>query len=186
MAIKLICKKKVKSSGASQWRMWGQLSTTCSNVLKQHTGELLVAVNHKQLRTMASWTVDPIDSSHPSHSWAVPHERLVHSINQCNLSGNLTCNRSLRGNHLAYAATHGLSAPTVTVTVISLSLFYLIRTSQEFRSFRIESYLWWLWENIRGTNMNYQLIFHPTHSGVQYVMHLHFISFIPHILVFSM
>ena len=35
--------------------------TTCSNVLKQPNGELLVAVNHNQLRTMASETVDPID-----------------------------------------------------------------------------------------------------------------------------
>ena len=91
--------------GATQWRifyhrMWGQLSTTCSNVLKQPTGELLVAVNHNQLQTMASETVDPIDWSHPPPSWAVPPERLVHSINQCN--------RSMRGNHLAYAATQGM------------------------------------------------------------------------------
>ena len=49
-------------------------------------------------------TVDPIDWSHPPPSWAVPPERLLHSINQCNLSGNRTCNRSMRGNHLAYAA----------------------------------------------------------------------------------
>ena len=66
--------------------MWVQLSTTCSNVLKQPNGELLVAVSHNQLRTMASDTVDPIDWSHPPPSWAVPLERLVHSINQCNLS----------------------------------------------------------------------------------------------------
>ena len=74
--------------GASQWRiyyhrMWGQLSTTCSNVLKQPNGELLVAVNHNQLRTMASETVDPIDWSHPPPSWAVPPERHLNSINQC-------------------------------------------------------------------------------------------------------
>ena len=86
--------------------MWGLLSTTCSNVLKQPTWELLVAVNHNQRRTMASETVDPIDWSHPSPSWAV---RLVHSMNQCNLSRNRTCNRSMRGNHLAYAATQGIS-----------------------------------------------------------------------------
>ena len=71
-------------------RMWGQLSTTCSNVLKQSNGELLVAVNHNQLWTMASETVDPIDWSHPQPSWAVPPERHVHSINQCNLSGTRT------------------------------------------------------------------------------------------------
>ena len=41
------------------------LTATCSNVLKQPNGELLVAVNHSQLRIMASYTVDPIDWSHP-------------------------------------------------------------------------------------------------------------------------
>ena len=92
--------------------MWGQLSTTCSNVLKQPNGELLVAVNHNQLRTMPTETVDPIDWSHPPSSWAVPPERHVHSINRCNLSGTRTCNRSMRGpqqrgNHLANAATQG-------------------------------------------------------------------------------
>ena len=35
---------------------------------------------------MASETVDPFDWSHPPPSWTVPPERLVHSINQCNLS----------------------------------------------------------------------------------------------------
>ena len=96
-----------------QWRiyyhrMWGKLSTTCSNVLKQPNGELLVAVNHNLLWTMASETVDPIDWSHPPPSFAVPPARLVHSINQCNLSGIQTCNRSMRGNRLAYAATQGM------------------------------------------------------------------------------
>ena len=76
--------------GASQLRIYYhrmrvQLSTTCSNVLKHPNGELLFAVNHNQLRTVASETVDPIDWSHPPPSWAVPPERLVHSINQCNL-----------------------------------------------------------------------------------------------------
>ena len=82
----------------------GQLSTTCSNVLKQPNGELLVAVDHNQLQIMASETVDPIDWSHTPPSLAVPHERLVYSINQCNISGNRTCNRSMRGNDFAYAA----------------------------------------------------------------------------------
>ena len=86
-----------------QWRiyyhrMWGQFSTTCSNVLQQPNGELLVAVNHNQLRTLASETVDPIDWSHPPPSWAVPPERLMHSINQCTLSESRTCNRSMRGS----------------------------------------------------------------------------------------
>ena len=88
--------------------MWGQLSTTFSNVLKQPNGELLVAVDHNQLRTMVSETVDPIDWSHPPPSWAALPERHVHSINQCNLSGTCTCNRSVRGNHFAYAATLGM------------------------------------------------------------------------------
>ena len=89
--------------------MWDQLSTTFSNLLKQPNGELLVAVKHNQLRIMASETVDPIDWSHPTPSWAVLPERLVHSINQCRLSGTRTCNRSTRGNHLAYAATQGIN-----------------------------------------------------------------------------
>ena len=103
MALLHAVKEKSSMVGASQWRiyyhrMWGQLLTICSNVLKQPNGELLVAVNHNQLRTMASETVDPIDWPHPPPSWAVPPKRLVHSINQCNLSGTLTCKRSMRGN----------------------------------------------------------------------------------------
>ena len=97
--------------GASQWRiyyhrMWVQLSITFTNVLKQPNGELLVAVNHNQLWTMASETVDPIDWSHPLPAWAVLPERHVHSIIQCNLSGIRTCNRSIRGNHLACLCGH--------------------------------------------------------------------------------
>ena len=85
--------------GASQWRIYyhrmrGQLSTTCSNLLKQPNGELLVAVDHNQLRTMASETVDPIDWLHPPPSWAVHPERLVHSINRCSSAraGIRSCN----------------------------------------------------------------------------------------------
>ena len=63
-------KKSLLWPGASQrriyyHRMWVQLSSTCSNFLKWPNGELLVAVNHNQLWTMASETVDPIDWSHP-------------------------------------------------------------------------------------------------------------------------
>ena len=39
----------------------GSIINYCSNVLKQPNGELLVAVNHNKLWTMASKTVDPID-----------------------------------------------------------------------------------------------------------------------------
>ena len=110
----LIWLKSLRWPGASQWRiyyhrMWGQLSTTCSNVLKQPNLELLGAVNHNQLWTMVSETVGPIDWLHPPPSWAVPPECLVHSINQCNLNGNWTCYRSMRGNHLAYVATWGMN-----------------------------------------------------------------------------
>ena len=38
----------------------GSLSTTRSNLLKLPNVELLVAVDHNQLRTLASETVDPI------------------------------------------------------------------------------------------------------------------------------
>ena len=53
-------------------RMWDQLSTTCSNLLKQPNWEHLVAVEHNQLRTVASETADPIDWSHPTPLWAAP------------------------------------------------------------------------------------------------------------------
>ena len=62
---------------------------------------------------MASETVDPIHWSHPQPSWAVPPERLVHSINRCSSAsaGIRSCNLatfSMRGNHHAYAATQGI------------------------------------------------------------------------------
>ena len=88
---------------------------TCSNVLKQPNGELLVAVKHNQLRKVASDTVDPIGWLHLPPSWAVPPERHVHNINQWNLIGTRTCNRSMRGNHLAYAATQGMSGGSIQV-----------------------------------------------------------------------
>ena len=128
------CNTPVKGSllwlGASQWRIYYhrmrvQLSTTCSNVLKQPNWELLVAVNHNQLRTMASETVDPIDWSQPPQSWAVPPERHMHSINQCNLSGTRTCNRSMRGNQLAYAATFLRGRKSLWLPVIIVPQFVI-------------------------------------------------------------
>ena len=61
---------------------------------------------------MASDKVDPIDWSHPPPAWVVPPERLVHSINRCSsaTAGIRSCNLatfSMRGNHLANAATQG-------------------------------------------------------------------------------
>ena len=85
-------------------RMRGKCSTACSNQLKPSNGELLVAVDHNQLRTMASETVDSIDWSYSPPSWAVTLERLVHSVNQCNLRENRHFNERIRGNHIAYAA----------------------------------------------------------------------------------
>ena len=115
-----------------QWRiyyhrMWGQISNTCSNLLKQPNRELLDAVNHKQLQTMASETLDPIDWSHPPPSWAVAPECLVYSINQSSFIGNLTCNRSLRGNHLDYAATQSVLRATTTSRCNSSQYAVLIK-----------------------------------------------------------
>ena len=68
-------------------------------------GELLVAVDRNQVRTMASEMLDPIDWSHPSPTRAVPPERLVHSINRCSSATAGIRSYSMRGNHLACAAT---------------------------------------------------------------------------------
>ena len=111
--------------------MWGQLSTTCSNLLKWPNGDLLVVVNHNQLRTLVSETVDPIDWSHPPPSWAVPPERLVHSINQCSTAtaGIRSCNIatfSMRGNHLSYAVTRGMCAHTVSVQCTVCSYMHAV------------------------------------------------------------
>ena len=68
-----------------------------------------------QWRTMTSETVGPIDWSHPPPSWA--EGCLVHSIYRCSsaTAGIRPCNLatfSMRGNHLAYAATQGkVAAP---------------------------------------------------------------------------
>ena len=47
-------------------------------------------------------------------------ERHVHRINQCNLSGTRTCNRSMRGKHLAWAATQGNPAQSLQENVITV------------------------------------------------------------------
>ena len=77
---------------------------------------------------MASETVDQIDWSHPPPSWAVPPERLVHSINECNISGTKTCNRSMQGNHLAYAATQGITRLELYPNPTNWINPYLVRT----------------------------------------------------------
>ena len=131
-------------------RMWGQLSTTCSNLLKDPDGELLVAVDHNQVRTMASEKVDSIDWSHPPPSWAVPPDRLVHSKNRCSsaTAGIRSCNLatfSMRGIHLAYETTQsGLSIGDIRhahvlwkVVSIKFTLWYFMHVQIEY-----PSYLW--------------------------------------------
>ena len=46
-------------------------------------------------------------------STEAPPERHAHSINQCNISETRTYNRSMRGNHLAYAATQGIESKVI-------------------------------------------------------------------------
>ena len=71
------------------------------NYLQEYTEaaqwELLVAVDHKEIGTKASETVDPIDRSHPHTHEQYPPESLEHSINRCSLSstGNRACNFSI-------------------------------------------------------------------------------------------
>ena len=66
----------------------------------------------------------------PPPSWAVPPERLVHSINQCNLSGTRTFNRSMRGtNHLAYAATQGIKEPISVKTTACVSPTRIVKAT---------------------------------------------------------
>ena len=87
-------KVKVKSSMARSLPVENLLPQNVGSIInylqqcsEQPNGELLVAVNHNQLRTMASETVDPIDWLHPPPSWAVPPERDVQSINRASSAG---------------------------------------------------------------------------------------------------
>ena len=118
-----------KSSMASQWRiyyhrMWVQLSTTCSNLLKQPNAELVVAVDRNQLRTMASATVDPIDWSHPPpYTGQYPLSSTYCTV-QCGLqitrlaalSEPRTCTFGLPGLRTACAATQGITYVNCAVT----------------------------------------------------------------------
>ena len=66
--------------------MWVQLSTTCNNLLKYPNRELLVAVDHNQLRRMASETVDSIDWSHsPPYTEQYPLSSTYCTGMQCGL-----------------------------------------------------------------------------------------------------
>ena len=117
--VMLVIGKSLLWPGASQWRiyyhrMWGQLSTTCSNVLIEAAQLGTPSFSQPQPATDngVRETVDRIDWSYPPPSWAVPP---AHSINHCNLSVTRTCNRSMRGNHLAYAATQGIMCAQLSV-----------------------------------------------------------------------
>ena len=123
-------KVKVKSSISSSLPVenllpqnMGSIVNYCSNVLKQPNGELLVAVNHNQLRTMASETVDPIDWSHSPPSWAVPLSATC-IVKSVHLSGTRTCN----------AACEATTLPMRPLRVIE-SLFQGIIRSNNLRYF---------------------------------------------------
>ena len=90
--------------------MWGQLSTASRNLLKWPNGEILIEVDHNQLRTMASETLDPIDWSHPPTLMGSTPERLVYSINRCssNTARIRSCNlQQARQPLRLYAASQG-------------------------------------------------------------------------------
>ena len=94
------------------------------NILQQNVGSI---INYsKQSTEVAEWGTPSCSRPQPATdnglrdgksnllfapppSGAVPSERLVHSINRCSLSspGTRLCYCSMRGNHLAYAATQG-------------------------------------------------------------------------------
>ena len=101
--------------------------------------ELVVAVDYNQLQTMASEAVDPIDWSHPHPHGQYPPERLVHSINWYSLSstGNRPCNFSMRGNHLAYAATRGIRLVDSMINLRSIGRQHMFSYSLHFIHQRI-------------------------------------------------
>ena len=108
-------------SGESTTRMWGKLSTTCSNLLKYPNGELEVAVDHNQLRTMASETVDRIAWSHP-HSWQYTLcSSCIVWIGAARSQPCSICNLEtfcMRGNHHAYAAPQCIIIIIITTIII--------------------------------------------------------------------
>ena len=77
---------------------WGQLSTTCSDLLKQPNWQFLVAVDHSQLRTMASETEDSID-------WRVPPKYLsLYTLDAQTLYRAVPPKRHLHGLNTRYKA----------------------------------------------------------------------------------
>ena len=73
-------------------------------------GEILVSFDHNQLRTMASETVDPIDWSQPTPSWAVPLElNVLHGMNAAYKSQDLLQQPGLKHVHGYARPTQALS-----------------------------------------------------------------------------
>ena len=106
--------------------MLAQLSTTCSNYWS------IPMVNSLLQSTTTSygqWR----QRRHPTASWTVLSERLVHSMNRCSsaTAGILSCNLatfSMGGNNLAYAATQGIYiciyAEWLFLHIFSISQFF--------------------------------------------------------------
>ena len=106
---------------------------------------------------MASETVDPIDWSHPPPSWAVPPERHVHSTIQCNISWTRTCNRSMRGNHLAYAATQGMGLREQSIVGCFSEFVFQFSVAQVLVGLRkqfINNFVFRTWACAAGFNHN--------------------------------
>ena len=100
---------------------------------------------------VAQWgtprTVDPIDWSHAPPSWAVPPERLVHSINRCSstTAGIRMCNVatfSMRDNHLAYAATQGIKPPCLALPMRPLRIRGTIPNLSKKKKKNQTKYIW--------------------------------------------
>ena len=80
---------------------------------------LLVAMDHNQLRTVSSETVDPIDWSHPPPSWAEPSE--LHAQIRCKCDLQIVRLAAAQG---ARRSVHGYTRPTQGIVVVGKKLFF--------------------------------------------------------------
>ena len=101
------------------YRMCGQLSTTCSNLLKYPIVELLVVVDRNQLRTLVPLT-DRTPNPHGQYSQCA--SCLQYKSVQSQLNRESILNFSMRGNHLEYAATLGMSGCMTKKTKIDRNI----------------------------------------------------------------
>ena len=109
-----------------------KIATTCSSLLKLPNGELLVAVDHNQLRTMASETVDPIDWSHrPPYTGQYPVSSTYCTV-QCGLqitrlaalSEQRTCDlQNARPTHCLCCHSGYSDIGQCTVSTLELNIF---------------------------------------------------------------